>query len=102
MSRRSEALAVVGPYREEPEDMEAYRGPAELSMCAWCEFGGLGCGHPRMQTKGNAGYSIRSNIANPCGCERWEAAANGECPGYRPSLFTLLLRLVGLRKPVMR
>jgi len=98
MSRRSEALKVI-PYRGEPEDLDEYAGPVEASHCKVCHWADARCHHPQAQDKLH--FCISTNLQYPDN-QWWRDAGKGECPGYRPSLLTRTLRLVGLRKPVMR
>lgn len=121
MSKRSEALAIVpDSYRPMPEGRDK-TGPVEVSACMWCEFiNGSRCDSPTMATEGDVLISGRVNFVNDLRIkmtgipqevyepkleareQAWVSMVDGECPGYRPSLWTRILRKVGLRRPVMR
>ena len=123
MSTRSDALAVVpDTYRPMPS-REEQTASFEVSTCQWCEFSdGTYCNSPAHSTKGqvdkdkmirfgealdmeaNATDVPREDIEAELtdGERRWVAMFQGECPGYRPAIWTRLLRWVGLRRPVMR
>ena len=110
MSRRSEALRVAqDPYRETP----AKRGqvePRECSYCRHCRF----CNHmdwcvnpelvtaARMAGIGYWNQARASSLDSEDVQELSRAAQGGDCSHYRPSARTRLLRLFGLRRPVVR
>lgn len=98
MSKRSDALAIVPTYRQAVPDLD-YVGPTEMSLCDWCEWADSHCNHPRSQRDRH--LYLSTNLKHPEG-EFWEMVIQGECPGYRPSLWTRVLRRLGLRRPVMR
>jgi len=84
-------------YREKPVDLALYQAPREAMNCHWCAFStGLAgelskCKHPRNRYTAGGWLSI----VGP-------KYPDLDCPGYRPTLLTRLLRRVGLRKAVMR
>lgn len=103
MTQRSEALAIVDPYRAPPAKREKV-GPVEVSNCRVCSHRRGELFFVRLYAEcwdasvDGTGACRISNLPR----ERRELIKDGICPGYQPSPWTRLLRLVGLRKPVMR
>lgn len=96
----SDALKIVDPYHPEPLDRDKV-GPVEVTSCMRCAWSrGVGGPYPKCRSPIVTPREPRLTvyIAGVVG----QLLREGNCPGYHPSFPTRLLRLIGLRKPVMR
>lgn len=96
-------LAVIHPHRDAPLDID-YRRRVEAPNCLWCRW------YDRHGARYRTLVSCQHRM-HRSGCttkdtlyvgrhDDWNR--DGDCLCYEPSLWTLFLRIFGLRQPAWR